>query len=544
MTASKRYLPAGIVCLVTLATLGFGSAALAGGSALDPYASVPAPLATKATKKEKGKKTANVPIAKKAAIAEERIGLEEAGQSETYVKMPGKGSKKQAKETPIAAEPKSKKVKEVVTTTKVSDLAPVEPEVKAAKVKAVKEAKEPKHKVSENTANTTTAVTTSEGGVMGGIKTIGAGYSQTLKAATHGMVHSSKSASEAVMPGFKKVGGGLSASAKASGDAFKKGAGMVGIGFKATGDKLKDGTEAASSKLAKAPKLIKPKAKEDKEAKEERVEKVAKEEKVSKEDKASKEAEVAKVDTQAKDKAKEKAAKIARAEAAAAAKKAAKEDRIAQVEAAKKDRKYDKVKAEEDKKIRLAKFAEEKADAEKAKQTKIAEAKQAKEAKEAAKKTDESKVAKAEPKQDKSEKAEGAGIGTKLSHLAKPKIPKIGIPFVGKKKEATVDPNAGATEVAPERTVAKAPEPAVKQTPIGLEVDAPKGDPIKAAQAEIKHAKKQKGPSMGVSSVEAATASNHTNKKFGKLWPFGGKKDGEQQNGTSGVATKTYLPQL
>jgi hypothetical protein len=264
MTVSRRYLPASLACLLTLSAGSAGIAA--GGSALDPYASVQAPTALKGSKKdEKGKKKFNVPIIKKAQ-AEEKLVHDDTTQSQTYVKMAGsKNSKKQkevsfapeVKEVKVPKKPKAEKAPKiekaqaapVPTTTKVSDLAPPKKQKTAA------------------------VAGKGDDSVMGGIKTIGEGYSKTFKAASHGVVSSTKAASDAMLAGSKKMTSGIKSGAKASGDVFKRGVDVVGHGFKATGDKIKDGAAPLTNKIAKAPGPAKApkKAKEEKAPKETKI---------------------------------------------------------------------------------------------------------------------------------------------------------------------------------------------------------------------------------------------------------------------------------
>ncbi|MBU6450286.1 MAG: hypothetical protein KGS72_00800 [Cyanobacteria bacterium REEB67] len=508
MTASKRYLPTSLACLIALGTLGIGRAAFAaGGSALDPYIDYQAPKTAKSVgKKDKGQKVKSVPVEKRASIAEEKIVQEEAAQSQTFVKLQGKAGSKHVKETLITNEPKEKKKTKVVeTTTKISDVSPVEKEAKAVK-----------HKEKENVKAPAVSEASTDSGdesVIGGIKTIGAGYSKTFKAMSHGMVHSTKAASEALVAGSKKMSTGLSAGAKASGEAFKKGANTVGTGFKEAGDKIKDGA-AATGKIAHL-------SKDDKDPKSEKEAKEPKAEKIAKAPKAEK----------------EKKEKIARAPK----EKKVKEQKDAKREAAE-EIAQNEAKAEKAEKAKAAKIAKaeraERAKAEKAER--IAAAAAAKEKQEQEEKVE--KVAKAE-KAEKADQEPGTGLGAKLSHLPKVKMPKIGVPFVGKKKEEVkhVDPTAGA-EIAPEQDVAAkpkqhAPEPTVKQTPIGEEIaHMPEPKPAKVKEPK---ARKQERPAFGI----AAAPSGGLTKKMGKLWPFGHKQD-QGQDPFNNLAVKKGNNQL
>ncbi len=83
MTASRRYLPASLACLITLSAGSAGIAA-GGGSALDPYSNIQAPTSLKGSgKNEKGKKNLHNSIIKKAQVAEEKIVQDDPSQSQT-----------------------------------------------------------------------------------------------------------------------------------------------------------------------------------------------------------------------------------------------------------------------------------------------------------------------------------------------------------------------------------------------------------------------------------------------------------------------------
>jgi hypothetical protein len=414
MTASRRYLPASLACLLTLVAGSAGLASGGGGSALDPYSYVPAPTSLKSnTKDEKGKKKVHIPIIKKAQAEEKIVQQDDSNQSQTYVKLPGGAKSKKQKETAFLPEPKKAKAASALTTTKVSDIAPAPEQKKAA------------------------LASKTDDSVMGGIKTIGEGYSKTFKAASKGVVSSTKAASDAVLASSKKMSDSIKSGAKASGDVFMKGATMVSHGFKATGEKIKDGAAPLTGKLAKAP------------------------------------------------------AHAAPAAAPAAAPTAAP--------------------------AAIPTVAATPATA--PKETKVA-----------------------------SEKPKEGGLGSKLAHLPKPKMPKIGIPFVGgKKKPPVVDRQAGASEQgspAPDTNVAAAP----KQTPIE-KTAAPKQTPIvddtpaqtaqapaaapKAPKAKVSPTDKLKGAGQSL-----ATMSGNVSKKIGKLWPFGHK---DNANDVAGKQTQPPL---
>ncbi|MBS1991178.1 MAG: hypothetical protein JSS86_09325 [Cyanobacteria bacterium SZAS LIN-2] len=242
MTASRRYLPASLACILSLSA--GGAAFAAGGSALDPYIDVPAPKALKgAPKADKNKRSkAHIPLLQQVQKVEKTTVEEDAAQSVTWVKEPTKKDSKHVKEAKPQVTQTPKKPKPVSTTV-VSDVAP-------APSPAVKENKDAKVKVSTGSAGG------SDESVMSGIKAIGDGYSRTFKAASHGMVHSTKAASEAVLAGSKKMTTGIKSGAKVSGDVFKKGAAKVSFGLiKADDDK--DTAAPAKAKVAKKPEVEK-----------------------------------------------------------------------------------------------------------------------------------------------------------------------------------------------------------------------------------------------------------------------------------------------
>lgn len=215
MTAPKQFLPISVLCLLISGT----SSAWAGsGSSLDPYALIQAPTAKELeekTNKARAKKGLP-PLPKKTTTAESP--LSEPSGSTTYVTAPGGGVGKKVKEQ--AQVP-------VKSTTKV---------------------------VAESTPTKDAAGTDS--GVMDGIKTIGAGYTKTFKAATHGAVSATKASCGVMINGSKKVGGGIVGGAKATGGAMAKGASIVGHGFMSTGEKIKENSGGIGEKMASIPGMI------------------------------------------------------------------------------------------------------------------------------------------------------------------------------------------------------------------------------------------------------------------------------------------------
>jgi len=266
---------------------------------------------------------------------------------------------------------------------------------------------------------------------MGGIKAIGEGYKKTFKAATHGMVSSTKAASSAVLSGSKKMGDGIKSSTKASSGVFKKGAGMIGLGG---GDK-KDGPAPADTKVAKNP-----------------------------------------------------------APAATPVKAA--------------------VKVAPEKPVAVAEKVEK----------------------------------------PKAQDGEKTGMLAKLTHIPKPKLPKIGIPFVGGKKKdkaPVVDKTAGASETGAaydlDASLASAGKPAVTtgkqkplQTPIGEELPASALKPEENVKSKIKS--KDGLPNLPQGGVKTANNGGGGGGIMGKLWPFGKKKQPSDINGNmQGVAGKPHF---
>ncbi len=276
MTASKRYVPVSLVCLLIAST----SAAMAGPSSmLDPYAQIQAPTAKEIeekTNKARAKKGLPPIHAKQSSSS---TVVEDATLSPTtYVTAPGGGNGKVVKGTSIAESkgetaPKSgklfglgipsipipgfgKKSEKSEPEVKVAKApkAPKAPKVKSVKPAAKeiapqeiaqKEAPEadlasetPVAKAAPAVETVKTATASSDDGIY--TKT-----TKTIKGATSGMVN-----------GSKKVGSGIASGAKASGNFFAKGASMVGNGFKATGEKIKDGS-GSMGKMARMPNLFK-----------------------------------------------------------------------------------------------------------------------------------------------------------------------------------------------------------------------------------------------------------------------------------------------
>jgi hypothetical protein len=239
MTASNRYVPVSLVCLLIAST----SAAMAGPSSmLDPYGYVQAPTAKEVeakTNKARAKKGLP-PIYKNAPQATSTTKVEDisATPTTTYVTGPGGGNSKAIKadgtsEAKVSGGGLLSKFGKISVPGLGKDKE-AEP-VKAAKApKAVKE-KVAKVKETPVSEAPKTASADADGNVV----------TRTWKAAAGGL-----------MSGSKKVGSGIASGAKASGGAMAKGASAVGSGFKATGEKIKDGSGGVGSKMASMPNLL------------------------------------------------------------------------------------------------------------------------------------------------------------------------------------------------------------------------------------------------------------------------------------------------
>lgn len=278
MTASKRYVPVSLVCLLIASTYSATTNPAKAGpsSSLDPYAHVQAPTAKELEDKANKirAKKGLPPIHKNQPTNGSSTKVEDISSTTTYVTAPGGGNGKAIKQnsavaesgatggkffgkfpkigmpslpsmpllgkgkskasgeeldtkvakTPVEKAPKiaSKKVEPAVTTTKVVKETPIGEELETA---------------SSSAPSTTTAAKHADVDSEGNMVT------KTLKATTSGMVN-----------GSKKVGSGIASGAKASGNVLAKGASMVGSGFKATGEKLKGGTgKIASIGMPKMP---------------------------------------------------------------------------------------------------------------------------------------------------------------------------------------------------------------------------------------------------------------------------------------------------
>jgi hypothetical protein len=278
MTASKRYVPVSLVCLLIASTYSATTNPAKAGpsSSLDPYATIQAPTAKELEDKNNKARAKKglPPIHKHQPATGSSTKVEDISSTTTYVTAPGGGNGKAIKQnsavaesgatggklfgkfpkigmpslpslpllgkgkskasdeeldtkvakTPVEKAPKvaSKKVEPAVTTTKVVKETPIGEELETAS------ASSPAAKTAAKPADVD-----SEGNMV----------TKTLKATTSGMVN-----------GSKKVGSGIASGAKASGNALAKGASMVGSGFKATGEKLKGGTgKIASIGMPKMP---------------------------------------------------------------------------------------------------------------------------------------------------------------------------------------------------------------------------------------------------------------------------------------------------
>jgi len=255
MTASKRYVPVSLVCLLIASTYtATTNPAKAGGSSLDPYAAIQAPTAKELEdKNNKARAKKGLPPIHKGQTTSS-TKVEDISSTTTYVTAPGGGNGKAVKQNSAVAEsgtgggklfgkfPKIglPSMPSLPVLGKGKAKSEQEPEVAVAKAKKEKGPKIAANKTETKAVKETpvgeeieTASTASTPSVAkaSGSESEGNVVTKTLKATTNGMVN-----------GSKKVGSGIASGAKASGNVIAKGASMVGSGFKATGEKIKGGT--------------------------------------------------------------------------------------------------------------------------------------------------------------------------------------------------------------------------------------------------------------------------------------------------------------
>lgn len=265
MTASKRYVPVSLVCLLIASTCSATTNPAKAGpsSSLDPYVHVQAPTAKEVEDKNNKARAKKglPPIHKSEQTSSSTTKVEDISSTTTYVTAPGGGNGKAVKQNTSVAEsgagggklfgkfPKIglPSLPSLPLLGKGKAKVEQEPENKVAHAAKEKPAKEKATKIAANktktkavkesplgeeieTSSVASAAKPSEGEGEGNMMT------KTLKATTSGMVS-----------GSKKVGSGIANGAKASGNVIAKGASMVGSGFKATGEKIKDGTGKIAS---------------------------------------------------------------------------------------------------------------------------------------------------------------------------------------------------------------------------------------------------------------------------------------------------------
>jgi len=265
MTASKRYVPVCLVCLLIAGT----SAAMAGHtSMLDPYSGVQAPTAKEIeAKTNKARAKKGLPPIHAAQLNSSTVVEDATLSPTTYVTAPGGGNGKVVKGNDIAESKSSAPGKggkvfgfgmPNISMPKVGlpgfgkKSEKSEPEVKVAKAQKAAPQKdsvlsdlEPETPVAKETAVAKETVVVETTKTAAAPSNDGNVYTKTLKNTTSGMVN-----------GSKKIGSGIASGAKASGGFFAKGASMVGHGFKATGEKIKDGG-SSMGKMAHMPHLFK-----------------------------------------------------------------------------------------------------------------------------------------------------------------------------------------------------------------------------------------------------------------------------------------------
>ena len=268
MTASKRYVPVSLVCLLIASTYSATTNPAQAGpsSSLDPYSQVQAPTSKEVEdKNNKARAKKGLPPLNKVQPTNSSTKVEDISSTTTYVTAPGGGNGKAIKQNSTVAESGAGGGKLFGKFPKISlpslPSLPVlgkgkskaseqEPEVKVAKAKKDKSTKiaakqsepikaEPVKTVKETPLGEeieTASAASSTDAKPKAVESEGNMVTKTLKATTNGVVN-----------GSKKVGSSIASGAKASGSVLAKGASMVGSGFKAAGEKLKGGTGKVAS---------------------------------------------------------------------------------------------------------------------------------------------------------------------------------------------------------------------------------------------------------------------------------------------------------
>ena len=255
MTASKRYVPVSLVCLLIASTYtATTNPAKAGpSSSLDPYAHVQAPTAKEVEDRHnKARAKKGLPPIHKNEPSSTKV--EDVSSNTTYVTAPGGGNGKAIKQNSAVAESGASGGKLFGKFPKIGlpslpslpllgkGKAKSEHEGKVAQAVKEKPTKVAAHKTESKAVKETPIGEETETSAVASAAKSSAGESEgnmmtkTLKATTSGMLN-----------GSKKVGSGIANGAKASGSVIAKGAAMVGSGFKATGEKIKDGTGKIAS---------------------------------------------------------------------------------------------------------------------------------------------------------------------------------------------------------------------------------------------------------------------------------------------------------
>ncbi|CAN5212423.1 hypothetical protein BH11CYA1_BH11CYA1_35550 [soil metagenome] len=267
MTASKRYIPVSLVCLLIASTYSATTNPAKAGpsSSLDPYATIQAPTAKELEDKNNKARAKKglPPIHKDQPTSSTKV--EDLSSNTTYVTAPGGGNGKAMKQNSSVAESGASGGKFFGKFPKIglpsipsmpvigkgkSKASEKDAEVKVAKTKEkaprVVASKPVKETLvgdeSEPAAAAKTTTASAKVAKVGESESDGNMVTKTLKATTSGMVN-----------GSKKVGSGIASGAKASGSVLAKGASMVGSGFKATGEKLKGGTGKLAGGMPKMP---------------------------------------------------------------------------------------------------------------------------------------------------------------------------------------------------------------------------------------------------------------------------------------------------
>ncbi|MBP9094273.1 hypothetical protein KBI23_24870 [bacterium] len=257
MTASKRYVPVSLVCLLIASTYSATTNPATAGpsSSLDPYAHVQAPTAKEVEEKNnKARAKKGLPPIHKNEPSSTKV--EDISSTTTYVTAPGGGNGKAMKQNSAVAEsgatggklfgkfPKIglPSMPSLPMLGKGKAKSEQEPEAKMANAVKEKPSKEKSTKVAVGKAESKTVKETPVGDEIETSSIASAAKHSAGESQDNMVTKTLKATTSGVVSGSKKVGSGIANGAKASGSVIAKGAAMLGSGFKATGEKIKGGS--------------------------------------------------------------------------------------------------------------------------------------------------------------------------------------------------------------------------------------------------------------------------------------------------------------